>query len=143
MPAKDEILAGNVTAPFTGHNNDQGLTATVSPGYPNQTLYLDANGGAGAPGTGPLKHASRSDTFIARLFVENTSTQEIKYLKWIKWEAKWDVNFTITYNPQSGVTTVSFTKAVWSIKEISRGDGEGPSPPATTNFIKDFLPSPP
>jgi hypothetical protein len=144
LPGKDRDLTGVISLRFSGHNNEQTVMGQDNPGFPDTPLFYneDAQGfphiEPADPITGPLNHANRCDTFITRVYVVRDGTGEKRFLKWIKWIACWNVNFNISYNQQSGVTTAADTIVSWTVELISQGDGQGPEASAPSDFEFDF-----
>ena len=141
IPGKDQELTGIQQKRFQGHNDEQTVSVTDSPGWPVTPLFALPDGNFGSPSdpeSGALMHANRSDKFVTRILGIRDGTNERYEKKWIRWEVSWDLNFTIIVQP-NGTVTAQYEKVpgTWRIKKLDEGDGMSPGPVATTEFLHD------
>ncbi len=141
VPCRDgDITDAPIPQPFQDLGDIKEIKASDRPAWP-MGLWLDSAGTwsiSGGTNIGKLQSGKRDETFIARVYVENTATHEKQYLKWLKWRSSWNVSLTATAN-QNGSTTASYTvNGTPTIKKLDEGEGPGPLP-ATADINPNLL----
>jgi hypothetical protein len=139
VPCKDgDITDDPLPQPFQDIGDVKEIKASDRPSWA-KPLWVDNTGLPMISGGGnadKLLSGKRDETFIARVYVENNTTHEKQYLKWVKWQSTWDVSVTVTAN-QNGSTTASYTPVgTPTIAKIAEGNGQGPVAPAIDEIAR-------
>ena len=106
---------------FAQNNDTQSLTLIDSPANAHDTnINLPK---------GEVRTMQRNNEFITWLFAQHRTSKTRVFLKWIRWRAKYDIEFNFQQNPPD-------TKKAWDFQVIGKGDGMGPVSPVDTIFTR-------
>lgn len=78
----------------------------------------------------PLTQTTRDTTFVTWLVAQHNETEEIVYLKWVRWRVAYDAGYVVT------TSDASTSQNAWTFQIIDQGEGIGPVTPSFTDFTE-------
>ena len=102
---------------FTKNNETQSLTLIDTPANDIGTNINLVKG--------ELRKLQRNNEFITWLFAQHRTSKTRVFLKWVRWRAKYDIDFNFQQNPPDNIKA-------WDFQVMGQGDGVGPVSPVDT-----------